>query len=175
MFHFPSFPPNTLYIQVRVTGHISSRVPPFGNPRITARLPAPRGLSQAPTSFIGSWCQGIHRAPLKTFTTQHKIAQIQRCSRPLYSSQATGSHRPHTRHQPQTRKPETVYLKAATHTHHTPAPKSTSKCERCPESKHKNRSSRMCPLPQDPTACHKPSPTPAPAFQPQPSEENPSY
>ena len=66
MFHFPTFPPNTLYIQMRVTGHISSRVTPFGNPRITARLPAPRGLSQAPTSFIGSWCQGIHRAPLQT-------------------------------------------------------------------------------------------------------------
>ena len=71
MFHFPSFPPTTLYIQVEVTGHISSRVSPFGNPRITARLPTPRGLSQAPTSFIGSWCQGIHRAPLKTFTTTH--------------------------------------------------------------------------------------------------------
>jgi hypothetical protein len=41
-------------------------VSPFGHPRITARLPAPRGLSQAPTSFIGSWCQGIHRVPLKT-------------------------------------------------------------------------------------------------------------
>ena len=66
MFHFPTFPPNTLYIQVQVTGHISSRVSPFGHPRITARLPAPRGLSQAPTSFIGSWCQGIHRVPLKT-------------------------------------------------------------------------------------------------------------
>src|SRR5689334_712694 len=69
MFHFPAFPPHTLYIQVRVTGHISSRVSPFGHPRITARLPAPRGLSQAPTSFIGSWCQGIHRAPLKTYPT----------------------------------------------------------------------------------------------------------
>ncbi len=69
MFHFPSFPPHTLYIQVRVTGHESSRVTPFGNPRITARLPAPRGLSQAPTSFIGSWCQDIHRMPLKTYDT----------------------------------------------------------------------------------------------------------
>src|SRR5689334_902334 len=69
MFHFPAFPPHTLYIQVRVTGHVSSRVSPFGHPRITARLPAPRGLSQAPTSFIGSWCQGIHRAPLKTYPT----------------------------------------------------------------------------------------------------------
>ena len=66
MFHFPTFPPLTLCVQVRVTGHDSCRVSPFGNPRITARLTAPRGLSQPPTSFIGSWCQGIHRAPLLT-------------------------------------------------------------------------------------------------------------
>ena len=66
MFHFPSFPPHALYIQAWVTGHDSCRVSPFGNPRITARLTAPRGLSQPPTSFIGSWCQGIHRAPLLT-------------------------------------------------------------------------------------------------------------
>ena len=73
MFHFPSFPLTTLYIQVRVTGNDSSRVTPFGNPRITARLPAPRGLSQAPTSFIGSWCQDIHRMPLKTYDTHPDI------------------------------------------------------------------------------------------------------
>ena len=42
-------------------------VSPFGNPRIDVWLPTPRGLSQAPASFIGSWCQGIHRAPLKTW------------------------------------------------------------------------------------------------------------
>jgi hypothetical protein len=66
MFHFPTFPPLALCVQARVTGHDSSRVSPFGNPRINARLAAPRGLSQPPTSFIGSWCQGIHRAPLKT-------------------------------------------------------------------------------------------------------------
>ena len=82
MFHFPTFPPLTLCVQVRVTGHDSCRVSPFGNPRITARLAAPRGLSQPPTSFIGSWCQGIHRAPLLTWP--------QRCSRPLCSSQGTG-------------------------------------------------------------------------------------
>src|SRR6185436_16879872 len=81
MFHFPAFPPHTLCIQVWVTGHDSCRVSPFGNPRITARLAAPRGLSQPPTSFIGSWCQGIHRAPLLTWP--------QRCSRPLCSSQGT--------------------------------------------------------------------------------------
>ena len=67
MFHFPTFPPLTLCVQVRVTGHDSCRVSPFGHPRITARLAAPRGFSQPPTSFIGSWCQGIHRAPLLTW------------------------------------------------------------------------------------------------------------
>ena len=66
MFHFPTFPPHTLYIQVRVTGLASSRVSPFGNPRITVWLSTTRGLSQIPTSFFGSWCQGIHRVPLKT-------------------------------------------------------------------------------------------------------------
>jgi hypothetical protein len=82
MFHFPAFPPLALCVQARVTGHDSSRVSPFGNPRINARLAAPRGLSQPPTSFIGSWCQGIHRAPL--------LAWPQRCSRPLCSSQGAG-------------------------------------------------------------------------------------
>ena len=66
MFHFPTFPPLALCVQARVTGHDSSRVSPFGHPRITARLAAPRGLSQPPTSFFGSWCQGIHRVPLLT-------------------------------------------------------------------------------------------------------------
>ena len=87
MFHFPAFPPHALYIQARVTRHDSGRVPPFGNPRITVRLPTPRGLSQATTSFFGSWCQGIHRTLLKTYTTNH--TKIRRCSRPLYSSQTT--------------------------------------------------------------------------------------
>ncbi len=67
MFHFPAFPPHTLCVQVWVTAHDDCRVSPFGHPRITARLTAPRGLSRPPTSFIGSWCQGIHRAPLKTW------------------------------------------------------------------------------------------------------------
>ena len=64
MFHFPTFPLLTLCVQVRVTGLASSRVSPFGNPRITVWLSTPRGLSQIPTSFFGSWCQGIHRVPL---------------------------------------------------------------------------------------------------------------
>jgi hypothetical protein len=82
MFHFPTFPPHALCVQAWVTGHDSCRVSPFGNPRIKAQSAAPRGLSQPLTSFIGSWCQGIHRAPLLTWP--------QRCSRPLCSSQGTG-------------------------------------------------------------------------------------
>ena len=66
MFHFPSFPPHCLYIQQRVPRHDSRWVSPFGNPRITGWLSPPRGLSQTPTSFIGSSCPGIHRAPLTT-------------------------------------------------------------------------------------------------------------
>ena len=68
MFHFPAFPPTALYIQAEVAGHDSGnfKVSLFGHPRITARLPAPRGLSQVTTSFIGSWCQGIHHLLLVT-------------------------------------------------------------------------------------------------------------
>ena len=66
MFHFPTFPPLALCVQARVTGDESSRVSPFGDPRINVWLSTPRGLSQIPTSFFGSWCQGIHRVPLKT-------------------------------------------------------------------------------------------------------------
>ena len=69
MFHFPALPPAALCIQAAATAHNGRRVSPFGHPRITAWLPAPRGLSQAPTSFLGSWCQGIHRVPLKTWQT----------------------------------------------------------------------------------------------------------
>ena len=66
MFHFPTFPPAALCVQAEVAGHDSGifRVSLFGDPRIRAWLPAPRGLSQVPTSFFGSWCLGIHRLHL---------------------------------------------------------------------------------------------------------------
>lgn len=68
MFHFPPFPLPALYIQAGVTRSPKGPggVSPFGNPRITALLSAPRGLSQIYTSFFGSRCQGIHRLLLKT-------------------------------------------------------------------------------------------------------------
>src|SRR6201986_1325373 len=84
MFHFPALPPPALCVQAGATGHYTRQVSPFGNPRIEVWLPTPRGLSQAPTSFFGSWCQGIHRAPLITWQL------LMRCSRPLCSSQDTG-------------------------------------------------------------------------------------
>jgi hypothetical protein len=95
MFHFPGFPPLALYIQARVTPHHGCRVPPFGHPRIQALSAAPRGLSRPDTSFIGSWYQGIHRAPLHTYTQMNssRYSTLQssnlknRCSHPLSSSQ----------------------------------------------------------------------------------------
>ena len=55
-----------------MTRHHSCRVSPFGHPRIHARLTAPRGITQPPTSFIGSQCQGIHHAPLHTYNTKNQ-------------------------------------------------------------------------------------------------------
>ena len=43
-----------VHLCIQCTMTRKGRVSPFGNPRIIARLPAPLGLSQAPTSFIAS-------------------------------------------------------------------------------------------------------------------------
>ena len=148
MFHFPALPPAALCIQAGATAHNDRRVSPFGNPRITAWLPAPRGLSQAPASFIGSWYQGIHRVPLKTWHNKkhYKYAEEPpapkgkgapgiRCSRPLCSSQETDS------------------TTAA-----TPQGETAAACNQ--------RKPGRSPLPQDPTACppaaRPPSPVPHP-------------
>ena len=64
MFQFRRFASRTLWIQVRIA--LAGGVSPFGNPRIKARLPAPRGLSQATTSFIACSRQGIHHMHLFT-------------------------------------------------------------------------------------------------------------
>jgi hypothetical protein len=61
MYHFPGFPPRTLCVQVRVTGHYPRRVSPFGDPCIKARLrlhtayrslPRPSSASGAKASTI---------------------------------------------------------------------------------------------------------------------------
>ena len=135
MFHFPASPPAPYDIQTRVTPHNGRRVPPFGNPRITARKPAPRGISQATASFIGPRCQGIHRTlktneptthntHRRTTTTTNRKTTKYRCSRPLCSSQPTrpqpptpprrGAGGPDTRaHRPRTRQHATPIAPAA--------------------------------------------------------------
>jgi hypothetical protein len=74
MYQFERFPPQALCVQTWVTGHDPGRVSPFGHPRISALLAAPRGFSQPHASFFGSWRLGIHRGPLLTWP---------RCSRSL--------------------------------------------------------------------------------------------
>ena len=94
MFHFPTLPPPALCVQAGATGHYARQVSPFGNPRIEVWLPTPRGLSQAPTSFFGSWCQGIHRVPLITWQLQMMLAstvQFSRYGRSRPSRRAGGS------------------------------------------------------------------------------------
>ena len=45
----------------------AGRVSPFGHPRIRVSLQTPRGFSHATTSFIASYCLGIHRMRLFTW------------------------------------------------------------------------------------------------------------
>jgi hypothetical protein len=94
------------FIQMWVTGHNSSWVSPFGHPRINARLPTPQGISQAPTSFIGSRCQGIHHVPLTTCPQQTTNTHnnptpttiLKKATEVEQSHHASGPHNPsHTR------------------------------------------------------------------------------
>ena len=93
-FTSPRSPHHPIHVQMMVAQHNPGRVPPFGHPRIKARSPTPRGISQAATSFISSWCQGIHRMPHKT-THNKKHAHTPATGR------ARGPHAPP--HAPRTR------------------------------------------------------------------------
>ena len=177
MFHFPTFPPPTLCVQVRVTGHDSSWVSPFGHPRITARLPTPRGLSQAPTSFIGSWCQGIHHVPLVACLNNVKTTQLQRPTTTpqskawqQFDSYCTSTL---TRHQPpkagNTREhgmlASTIQISnnnpTNPSTHHRALQRRRTK--ETSRTNHPTRAIHPDLIPQDPTACHDPPP---PAIHP---------
>jgi hypothetical protein len=81
MFQFPGFPTAALCVQAGLTGHDPSRVSPFGHPWICGWLAPPQGLSQLPTSFFGSRCQGIHRVLF--------VACRKDRSRSLWSSQGS--------------------------------------------------------------------------------------
>ena len=64
MYQFARLPSTSLYIQLGITRHYSGWVAPFGDPRVEGCSTPHRGLSQSSTSFIGFWCQGIHRVLL---------------------------------------------------------------------------------------------------------------
>ena len=110
MFHFPASPPAPYHIQTRVTPHNGRRVPPFGNPRITARKPAPRGISQATASFIGPRCQGIHRTLIKTNNTQNNTTHGARAARTRTGARRTTNQ---TRKQTNGRPHSTIHDTAA--------------------------------------------------------------
>ena len=107
-----------------MTRHHSCRVSPFGHPRIHARLTAPRGITQPPTSFIGSQCQGIHHAPLHTYNTknQRKIRNYTTTNHTTHAKPQRAQRKP----QPPTRESH-VRLDARNHypriKHHTPPPR----------------------------------------------------
>ena len=130
MFHFPAFPPHHLYIQWRVPGLDSRWVSPFGHPRIHARLAAPRGISQPPTSFIGSQCQGIHHAPLNTYNTD-KPNKEKNCTSNTHNNTRT-PHPPKGSPKNQS----SCVLDARNHypqiKHHTPPPKRGNNKNRSP-------------------------------------------
>jgi hypothetical protein len=64
MFHFPRLSSPRLCVQRGITPHYRRWVYPFGDPRVNGYSAPNRGLSQPFTSFIDSWCQGIHHVPL---------------------------------------------------------------------------------------------------------------
>ena len=74
MFQFTGFA-LPLYIFKRQWPTYAGRVSPFGNPRIKACLPAPRGLSQATTPFIACCRQGIRRMHLFTWPIVNKYRE----------------------------------------------------------------------------------------------------
>ena len=158
MFHFPTFPPHTLCVQMRVTGHDSSWVSPFGHPRITARLPTPQGLSQATTSFIGSRCQGIHHVPFIACHTKTKHnKQLQRCSRPLYKSQTTNPDTPH----PHASHERSRQAQAPRHqTPKAPPSNSSPPTPTRDQPPHVTRWSNMGLIPQNPNSVPNPHPSP---------------
>ena len=73
MFQFPSFPTHSYVFTVRylilhqVCSHIR-KSPDRG------LFTAPRGLSQLVTSFIGSWCQGIHLTLFFAWTSLENLS-----------------------------------------------------------------------------------------------------
>ncbi len=171
MFHFPTFPPHALCVQARVTPHDWCGVPPFGHPRINARLAAPRGLTQPPTSFIGSWCPGIHRVPLTTCTQQTPHTpppEGNRMCGPTNKPCKTESEDARVHCAVLNQQPDTpTHPRQPTPTRRQPDPcKRYEDKEALTQPRNNGR-----PFPQDPTACLPPTHAPDPVPHPPPKEQ----
>ncbi len=70
MFQFPAYPLNKLFIHSLILGHLPQVGFPIRKSTDRKLFAPPRSLSQLVASFIGSWCQGIHPAPLKAWPLQ---------------------------------------------------------------------------------------------------------
>jgi hypothetical protein len=168
MFHFPTFPPHALCVQARVTPHDWCGVPPFGHPRINARLAAPRGLTQPPTSFIGSWCPGIHRVPLTTWPHKNTAQpgarkDTDRAALQLCKNTENEDARVHCavlNQQPGNRPPDPAKPQPPTGELRGTRPDRPCRASDPPA----RRSDADDPLSQDPTACLRTGPAPATPF-----------
>ena len=98
MFHFPTFPPHTLYIQARVTGHDSSWVSPFDTPDHSL-VANSQGLSQAPTSFIALDAKASTMCPSYSLSHTHNTTTI--ATKMLASTMQISNNKP-TNHHPHT-------------------------------------------------------------------------
>lgn len=131
-------------------------------------MTAPRGISQPPTSFIGSQCQGIHHAPLNTYNTKTK----NEFQKKLHT---------HTQNQPHPQKSDTTILRARCSqplsTNQTPHPTTKAGQQHTPHP-HQGRTAGL--LSQSPIAClmipQNSVPTPLLTFvvAPNPGHYNPT-
>lgn len=76
MFQFPTFASLDLCIQSRMIRSLVSGFP-IQISSDQSLLPAPRGFSQAATSFFASYCQGIHPVRLISWPYNPKSFQTQ--------------------------------------------------------------------------------------------------
>jgi hypothetical protein len=125
MFQFARFPLPTLYIQAGVTPHDGCRVSPFGHPRIKAWSTAPRGLSQPPTSFIGSTRQGIHRWLFVTWKSTKMLVLAMQFSKNR-ARKAQTPKPPHTQ-QPQRRNNHSTFPESEREDDRQPTPNHKAK------------------------------------------------
>jgi hypothetical protein len=131
-------------------------------------LPTPRGLSQAPTSFIGSWCQDIHRLPLVAChtTKNYKDARVHYAVLKIRAGTPTRPTTTLEKHPTQGKKhtpsghPHQEFGEGWPQPHHhtNHHPQGLQSVRQVTQKNQNNPQQRAGPIPQDPTARLDPSP-----------------